>query len=193
MDFDGNGEATAYEFGVQGRSAPPPPPISSPPPTITGDDPTLINITNLEQLDAMRYDLDGDGTPTGAADDITAYEAAFGLAVDAVISCTGGCTGYELMNDLDFEDADSNGTADDKSIWAEGAYADGINDPVTGAVEGGWLPIGSGTFVDPNDNDPREVTSPRDALTAIFDGGGYSISNLYMERSAIDHVVCLAI
>ena len=31
------------------------------------DDPNLINITTLEQLDAIRYDLDGDGSPTGEA------------------------------------------------------------------------------------------------------------------------------
>ena len=67
VDFDGNGEATAYEFGGQGRSVPIP--LS------------LIDITTLEQLDAMRYDLDGDGTPSGNATKVSAYEAAFGLAV----------------------------------------------------------------------------------------------------------------
>ena len=42
--------------------------------------------------------------------------------------------GYELRNNLDFEDADGDDTADDKSIWAEGASAAGIS----GAVAEGW-------------------------------------------------------
>ena len=63
----------------------------------------------------MRYDLNGDGTPSGNAAKVTAYETAFGLVASAVISCTGGCKGYELMESLDFEDADGDGTADDKS------------------------------------------------------------------------------
>ena len=47
------------------------------------NDLSLINITTLEQLDAMRYDLDGDGLPTSAGQ--TDYDAAFGVTstVDA--------------------------------------------------------------------------------------------------------------
>ena len=67
----------------------------------------LINITTLEQLDCIRRDLDGDGTPAGDTMEQQAYRNAFGLAAGANHNCAGGCMGYELMNNLDFEDADS--------------------------------------------------------------------------------------
>ena len=95
------------------------------------DDPRLINITNLDQLDAVRYDPDGDGTPSRNVSD---YEAAFPDAADR--TCADGCTGYELMADLDFEGSD---------------YATGT----------GWIPI--------------------EEFDAIFDGNGYTISNLFID------------
>ena len=69
------------------------------------------------------------------------------------------------MNSLDFEDADGDGTADDKSIWAEGATAAGVPD----AVAGGWAPLG-GRF------------------TATFEGNNYTISSLYINRLSTDNV-----
>ena len=65
------------------------------------DDPRLIDITTLEQLNAIRYDPDGDGTSSSNVSD---YEAAFPNASDR--TCADGCTGYELMTDLDFEGSD---------------------------------------------------------------------------------------
>ena len=61
------------------------------------------------------------------ADSIRLMSTAFGLSSARRVNntCTGGCSGYELRNDLDFEDADgSTGTADDKSIWAEGVQVE---------------------------------------------------------------------
>ena len=56
------------------------------------DDDGLIEIRTLAQLDAVRHDLDGDGTPSpgGAA----SYRTAFANAVDR-LGCDGvdGCTG----------------------------------------------------------------------------------------------------
>ena len=124
----------------------------------------LIEVSSLEQLDAIRYDLDGDGTPSGTTAEQAAYRTAFGLS-GAAASCTGGCEGYELINNLDFEDANGDGTADDKSIWAEGASTAGVS----GAVAEGWAPIG-GSF------------------TATFEGMGHTISNLYIDRSSTDNV-----
>ena len=121
------------------------------------DDATLINITTLTQLDAIRYDLDGDGTPSGSAAEQTAYRTAFGLTGTNNNTCTGGCVGYELRNNLDFEDADGDGTADDKSIWAEGASAAGVS----GAVAEGWAPLGY--YNSDTDNA---------YYTATFNGGG---------------------
>ena len=70
-----------------------------------GDDPRLINITNLDQLNAIRWDPDGDGTVLDVNQ--TLYEDAFGLeAGGSKCEDADGCTGYELMTDLDFEGSD---------------------------------------------------------------------------------------
>ena len=105
------------------------------------DDPRLINVFSLEQLNAMRYDLNGDGAVDGGVSEANAmvYEAAFGLAREGSVVCVGGCDGYELINDLDFEDANTDGTAGDLSIWAAGADGAGVS----GAVVEGWVPIGT--------------------------------------------------
>ena len=94
----------------------------------------LIQITTAEQLNAVRYDLDGDGTVedddnTEDVDEAALYSAAFPVASDGS-PCPSGtsCTGYELMNDLDL-DTDGDGTADDgDTYWNDGA---------------GWQPIGA--------------------------------------------------
>ena len=67
----------------------------------------LIDVTTLAQLDAVRYDLNGNGSPTN----VNAYNLAFlGRATD--MGCPTTCSGYELMNDLDF-DENGNGARDD--------------------------------------------------------------------------------
>ena len=64
------------------------------------DDDGLIEISNIDQLDAIRYDLDGDGV---SEDD--AYAAAFPGAASDMGCPGGGCIGYELATDLDFGSA----------------------------------------------------------------------------------------
>ena len=83
----------------------------------------LIEVSNLEQLDAIRYDLNGDGK---ADDDsgVEAYAAAFPGAV-----CNNNCNGYELARPLDFA--------------AAGSYASGAVNAEWTAGEG-WRPIGDG-------------------------------------------------
>ena len=83
------------------------------------DDATLINVTTLAQLDAIHYDLDGNGTPSGSTEEQTAYRTAFGLTGTNNNTCTGSCKGYELRNDLDFEDIDATMMGDQPSIWSE--------------------------------------------------------------------------
>ena len=85
------------------------------------DDDGLIEVSNLEQLDAIRYDSDGDGRPDDA-DHAPAYAAAFAGSV-----CGSGCQGYELVRSLDFEDGGSyaSGTAtawrnSSELAWARG-------------------------------------------------------------------------
>ena len=126
------------------------------------DDASLINVTSLAQLDAIRWDLDGDGTADNPTDSTDPDDAnaqtqgdAYSAAFPSVTCPTDGCTGYELMNDLNFS----------RSKWASGD---------------GWDPIGiyTGTGGSP-------YGSP---YTAIFEGNGHSISNLYIDREEEDGV-----
>ena len=79
----------------------PPRPTSSTPGDYDADDDGLIEVANLVQLDAIRYDLSGTGTPSD--DDLESYYTAFPNAV-AGMGCPadGGCAGYELVADLNF-------------------------------------------------------------------------------------------
>ena len=109
----------------------------------------LIGISNLAQLDAMRYDLDGNGY----AGTVAAYAAAFPSALDRMFGCgLDGCSGYELLADLDF-DTDGDGTVDsDDDYWNDGD---------------GWQPIGW---------DSRGF--PR-FFNATFEGNEHTLSNLF--------------
>ena len=128
----------------------------------------LIEISNLEQLNAIRYDPDGDGVPldgfdlTGdGRDDFSGdnaarrYATAFPIITGGAVCGGGGCTGYELARSLDFDDPDSYASGEVNAAWTQGA---------------GWAPIlqchGYASAC------TREVS-----LT--FDGNGHTISNLY--------------
>ena len=83
----------------------------------------LIGVSSLAQLDAMRYDLDGNGY----AGTVAAYAAAFPSPLDRQGCGVDGCSGYELLADLDF-DTDGDGAVDsDDDYWNAGD---------------GWEPIG---------------------------------------------------
>ena len=60
---------------------------------------TLIPISTLEQLNTMRYDLNGDGVPAGTNTQNAAYNTAF----DGVIEAGVTYNGYRLVNNLDFQ------------------------------------------------------------------------------------------
>ena len=104
--------------------------------TITDDDltsagpGTLIQVSDLDQLNAIRWDLNGDGVADNLTDQ-TSYDAAF---PGGVTGCTAGpsgtCEGYRLTSDLDF---DTNG--------------DGVVDAGDGYwnLGSGWEPIGDGS------------------------------------------------
>ena len=97
--------------------------IKGPPGDYDSDDDGLIEVVNLLQLDAIRYDLQGAGTPTNQQ----LYDTAFPGADDGMGCPEAGCTGYELVADLDF-DTNGNGRHDSEDpFWNDGA---------------GWLPIG---------------------------------------------------
>ncbi len=142
---------------VATQTAPPTgtPGPTSPTPTSTGtsasardrDGDGLIEVDNLAQLDAIRWDLDGDGISDNAD-----YAAAFSDANTGTMCSAATCAGYELTANLDF-DTNGNGEADEGDVYWNGG--------------GGWIPIGE-------TNNPFDTT---------FEGGGYTISNLYIRRS----------
>ena len=124
------------------------------------DDDGLIDIATLAQLDAVRYDLDGDGVPVHRE-----LEAGFSVEVEPVVyaeafpaaatgmGCPsgGGCTGYELQTDLDF-DTNGDGRADaGDEYWDHGK---------------GWEPISEVGF----------------AFRAVFEGNRHTIRNLFIRR-----------
>ena len=138
------------------------------------DDDQLIEVHNLAQLDAIRWDLDGDGDVTGqSSTDQTAYRRAFpgisGMGCKAVDHDNNTttpmqpvCIGYELNNDLDF---DTNGNGATYTVTSTGAVIGDSGDAYYNAGQG-WAPLG--------DRDNR--------FSAIFDGNGNTISNLFINR-----------
>ena len=121
------------------------------------DNDGLIDVGNLAQLDAVRYDLNGDGLVDGAT--WTLYYDAFPMgAPEMGCPSDDGCTGYELTANLDF-DTNGDGRADvaGDTYWNAGA---------------GWEPIGEAD----------------DPFTADFEGDGYTIANLFINRDTEDGV-----
>ena len=92
------------------------------------DDDGLIEIDSLAQLDAIRYDLNGDGTPDTVSGDTGATEAwamryndAFPEPVDTKMGCpSAGCKGYELTADLDFDWSGDGMIGEGDAYWRGG-------------------------------------------------------------------------
>ena len=81
-------------------SCPTTPPVTDPPAGVGDydtDNDRLIEVANTRQLDAIRYDLDGDGESRDSA-----YARAFPNAQVDMGCPSGGCRGYELTADIDF-------------------------------------------------------------------------------------------
>ena len=124
------------------------------------DDDGLIEIVTLEQLDAVRHDLDGDGVPIQS--ETAAYAMAFPAAATGM-GCPsgGGCTGYELETDLDF-DTNGDGRVDaGDEYWEDGK---------------GWEPIGVYGFpfraiFEGNGHTIRNLFTRR-SLGGLFGGNG---------------------
>jgi len=108
----------------------------------------LIDIYTLEQLNAIRFSLDGSARVLSAGDAADNSGCPY-IIYNSVYSQR--CIGYELMADLDF-DTNGDGNMDENdNYWNEGA---------------GWASIGSSS-------------SP---LSTVFEGNGFSIHNLYINR-----------
>ena len=89
------------------------------------DDDDLIEVSSLAQLDAIRYDSNGNGVVDDPSD-WPSYFAAFTQATQN-IGCSSRCVGYELTADLDFDTDSSGGANDGDTYWNGGE---------------GWEPIG---------------------------------------------------
>lgn len=105
----------------------------------------LIEVASLEQLDAIRWDLNGDGVADDAAN-AGAYAAAFPDGT----RCASGCTGYELARGLDFRDPASYASGAVNTAWTEGAgwtHIGGHRDPFEATFDGNGETIAN-LFID---------------------------------------------
>ena len=131
----------------------------------------LLDIRNTTQLDAMRYDLNGDGKVDSAAN-AAAWAAAFPSPAQGMgcprtspadVQPVYACTGYELRQNLTFdENSDGRITSADDDFWHSGK---------------GWLPVG-------------DSASP---YAATFQGNGHTISHLYIRRSGTSDASALGL
>ena len=128
------------------------------------DNDGLIEVANLAQLNAIRWDLDGDGAADDASND-TDYATAFPAAAAGMGCPSTGCIGYELTANLDFDtDGDGDVDADD----ASGAYWNSGH---------GWAPVG------------YELLGPSTpAFRATFEGNNRTIANLFINRPSESYV-----
>ena len=97
---------------------------------VDNDDDGLIEICYLEDLNAMRYQLDGSGRKTTSSESVMKDTTGCGA------NNNGSCNGYELVRDLDFDDPNS--------------YRGLINTNWTDPVKEGWEPIGTFVLNDPS-------------------------------------------
>ena len=113
----------------------------------------LIEIGSVRELDNIRHDLSG----------ASYRQSSISTGVNDEGCPTDGCTGFELVADIDFD-----GDDDDATTWtvdADGDYvldADDHHSLYFDVDAGGWVPLGSSSA----------------AFSAVFDGGGHSISGL---------------
>ena len=107
------------------------------------DNDNYIDVSTHAQLNAIRWDLNGDGTV--AATDTMNYNAAFPNAATGM-GCLATCVGYELTANIDL-DTDGDGN-----------------------IGTGWTPIGTDI-------------SPSDRYQGDFKGNGYTVDNLFINRS----------
>ncbi len=114
------------------------------------DDNQLIEISNLAQLNAIRWDLDGDGQVDSSSNSAS-YTTAFPDAQASMGCPSSGCIGYELTTDLDFDED------------GDGAITE-TGDPTYWNGSRGWIPI----------------FSSRSHFNATFEGNGNTISNLFI-------------
>ena len=122
------------------------------------DDDGLIAVSSLTQLNAIRWDPNGDGASTNAG-----YATAFPNAATGMGCPTAGCTGYELTTDLDFDTNGSGAVDAGDDYWNSGL---------------GWDPIGYWTSWN------NSTTNFR----ATFEGNDHTITHLFINRPTTDYI-----
>ena len=117
----------------------------------------LIEVSSLAQLNAVRWDLDSDGISDNAANN-SDYNAAFPVPASGAI-CSAGASGESEGACVGYEltaDLDFDENNDGKITSTDATYWNGGE---------GWDPIGG-----------------RNYFTGVFDGGGFAIANLHVNR-----------
>ena len=156
---------------------------------VDDDNDGLIEINTLEDLDYVRHNLAGTGyqpgpeccrlRPLGAPDSATALCTTETASGSGIYLC-----GYELMNDLDFSEINDYGPADSATraanfaTWCPtaGGSTSATNDCKAGTSPAGWVPIG--------DNDGTTFQQQEmNRFNTIFDGNGFTIDNLTINRN----------
>ena len=84
------------------------------------DNDGLIEVAYLEQLNAIRWDLNGDGVEDNPAS-ADAYAAAFPGASDGMGCPDNRCAGYELTRSLNFKSSGSYKSRSINAAWTQGA------------------------------------------------------------------------
>ena len=194
VDYDGDGTATWQEFGEQPRSGPAAPSFTIwhefpewpdlelvlpvPNGKYDADADGLIEITYLEQLDAIRHDLEGNGVANdpelkrynrdwmqNPGADAATYAAAFPTAAGEPV-CRQRCRGFELARSLDFKDPASYASGQVNSSWTEGV---------------GWASLGTQEiyiYVPFGGGRKSRYVS---RFETVFEGNGHTISNLHID------------
>ena len=172
-------DASGWQFITPGAGMPPLdqpvcPPLdwtvaARPVATVSGDydadDDGLIEVSNLEQLDAIRYDTDGNGESR----ELT-YRRAFFRPLPGMGCPDTGCTGFELVADLDF-DTNRNGVTDaGDAYWNDGDGWESIPNLAEGVTfDGGGHTISNLNTI---------ATNTYPVASGLFDKSSGTIKNL---------------
>ena len=118
------------------------------------DNDGLIDVASLAQLNALRYDLNGDGLVDGAT--WMPYYSAYPMgALGMGCPSDDGCSGYELTANLDFDTDDDGDVDSDDDYWNGGSGWDPIGEvdsPFTADFNGNRRTV-SNLFIDRDTED----------------------------------------